>query len=276
MKRARSIGLPLFAIFAFSAVGTTAAQAAGPVWITGARKVELRAREAKRISTYANLSNFRFKNGTTVVECGKVSKGARGGEIIGGNPGTDAAEILFKECRNEARPRCLATSTRPAGASGEIITSVKTLLAYPKNRTNGEAAVDVFFPQEASNTFSVFKFENERGSTECGILNGVEVTVTAAGEEVEIPTFKERRKCGVIAEVGKAEGGRFVRSRPGEVASKGALNFPSTKITEAEYWTGAAFSALRSCKLEAFGMVDEEIGESDITLEGEEVFGWEI
>lgn len=278
MKRVRIITPALFLLFALSAVGTTAAEASGPVWLVGAKE-EVKAGESKTISIMGNLSVIDFIAGEDSVECGKVSKGTTtASEIIGGNPGTGKAEILFKECHQESKPNCLATGTAPAATPGEIITQFKTLLVYLASFTNGENAFEAFFPEESHlNIISTFKFENKTGTTECGSLNGTEIHLAAVGTEIEIPTFKEKRKCAALTHVGGVESGKFKATKPREMSLKGALYFQEVS---AEYWTGTGFAKLECQTWDLVGanhIIDEERGELDFTLEtGPRPVGWDV
>jgi hypothetical protein len=277
MKFIRMLSPTLFALLALSAAGASAAEAAGPVWINGLKE-ELKATEHKTISVIGNLSVVTLEASSYTVECSKVSKGTHtASEIIGGNPGTGKAEILYKECHHESQPNCLATGTEPVGAAGEIIAEFKTLLVYIAGQTNGERALEAFFPVEGHlNLVTNFKFENKPGTTECGSLNGTEVHVAAVGTEIEIPTFKEKRRCAMAGEVGEVASGKFKPTKPGEVSLKGALNFPSFP---AEYWTGTEFVRIECSMQDIVGMIgvtDEEHGELDVTLEGTPPFGWAV
>lgn len=261
-------------------IGATAAQASGPVWVTGAAPGrELATGETKRISTIGNLSVMKLRGelaGVVVVTvCKKLSKGTEAAEIMGGNPGEDKAELLFSECSVEGKPNCEARQ-RGGAAKAPIVAKVLTMLAYPEGRFNGNMALDAFFPKESNNVFAEFEFVG----AECGTLTLANpVVVSAAGTEVTLtlPAAGTRRKCGVLGEVGRAEGAplKYVLSEPERPALKGALNFPAAALTRGEYWNGTAAAALR-CELRAFGNPATQIGEGDIELENNLEVGWKV
>jgi hypothetical protein len=275
MRRLCMAGFCLVSGLLANVVVVSSTQAAGPVWITAAG--ELKATESKKIGSFGNLSILKITDGAGTIECGRATKGGSANEIKGGNPGTSSMEILATECRFEGRPNCLATGVTPkVKEAGEIKTVLKAMLVYPKGRTNSEEeAWDAFFPKEANNELVTFKLENKPGTIECGALNGAEVQPVASGTEIEIPTFKEKRRCGMLAEVGEVAAGKFKKSKGNTRATKVALNFPSPPKTEAEYWNGTAFAAM-TCKFEIGIVASEEIGESSFELEGGEAFGWKV
>ena len=222
-----------------------------------------------------NVGVFRLKTVTATIECKKESNS---GTLIGGEPGTDQATITFKECSVEGKTvaECGATSINPGpkgGNAGEIETTVKTVLLYPEGKKESTTeANDAFFPEGKGNLFVEFELKG----TNCGTLNNKKVKVTATGTEVATePAFK--RKCGVIAEVGKVAGGVFARTESTKEFVEGALNVPGT-ITEGELWKpGLTGWEKIKCKLEAFSEEAKEVGLTKVEtwLEPEE-FGWRI
>ena len=304
MRTTRTLMLSILAVFAFSAVAAGAAQASGPVWIIPCYKTAAKTGE---FETKAKCENPAEKpSGTKNLEyerillAGQTRKikseniaGAAGvfeltgpvnvlckkekdtGELIGGNPGTDKSTVTFSECALEKKTvaECSATGTGQAKESGIIVTKVKTVLVFPEgSRTE---ALDAFFSEEANNVFAEFILEGPK----CGLLNKVTVKVEANGTEIELPTFKEKRKCGVLAEVGKIVAGAFVKTKSGEVATEGGLRFPTPERTKAEVEKGTTFEKI-TCGLHvktsagASAAGDEE-GVSKVETEPAEGFGWE-
>lgn len=270
--RAKAIGLSLL-VCAIAGLTASTVRAAGPVWWEAGNK-ELGANAG--LEAFANLTNIKFKVGTDVLVCTRSSKATGIGEVKRGNPGTDRTEIEYSGCSVEGFPNCV---TKP------IKSSIYTLLAYPEGGANGTKAVDVTFPQAATNVLFQFTLEN-KSPTETCVANGNVVTVRATGTEIEIPTIAVRRKCGAIGKLGIVEAGAFKETKGNEIAKKGALRFPEPAITTAEYYnpTAAKFESL-SCRLEATTVAPclvlqftaQEVGDVSFAIEvGEKEFGWEI
>jgi sugar lactone lactonase YvrE len=240
--------------------GSLAAPAAsdpgGPFWDVHGSALE--SGEKSQISTGAT---FKLHTTLSTVECSEESGT---GKVIGDNPGVDEATITFKGCHVEGATECKADK-------GEIKTEAYTLLAYPKGEKEKEAkALDAFLPKPESNNFAGIKFEG----TGCGLLVGQEVPSDAVSTEIETPPFATKRKCGILAEIGRVKEGAFVVGKAKELTSEGALNFPTTAISEAEYWNGHEFKVI-TCKLESgIAGAATQIGVSKVTLSPAEEFGW--
>lgn len=271
-NRVKHLLVAMLAVFAFSAVAAGAAQAAGgPVWIT---KNTILPKKIKSES----LAGKKFTlTGPANVECQKEKDT---GELIGGNPGTDKTTVTFSECSLEGKKvsECSATGLGEVKESGIIKTIAKTVLVYPEGKApNKEDAWDAFFSEATNNVFAEFTLEGP--SSGCGLVNKVKVTVEAEGTEVELPTFKEKRKCGVLAEVGKVASGVFATTASGVMATEGGLNFPKPALTKAEMWNGTAFVKL-TCGLHVktsagLSGVGTEVGLSKVETEPAEEFGWQ-
>jgi hypothetical protein len=274
MRRIKALGLMLVAVLAMSVAAATAAQGAeGPIWITKNGVLP------KKI-TSTNTTVFKLKGSVATVECSKTSSVS--GEIenqteAGTKLGTDKATILFTGCIVNEKATCHATGAGKAKESGEIETSVKTILVYPDKKSGtAEEALDAFFPGTAgSNQFAEFTLEGAG----CGFfLNKQIVKVTATGTEVNEPTYPYKNKCGVLAEVGKLVAGAFAKTKSTEKVTEGALKFPEPAITKAELYQPKTknFKAIE-CKLEAgFLGAAEEIGTTKVETEPAEEFGWEV
>jgi hypothetical protein len=273
MSSARSIKtvglIALMAVLAMAVAATSASAVGGPVWIVllGAELHVLGAGEKEAFDSEGLLFTL---DGTTVIDCNKEEDT---GEIIGGNPGTDLADIEFLECHVEGKPNCLATNV----GEDTILTEVKTVLVYPHLKAEtDEEALDAFVPDEAGNLFVEFTLKNAAGTTECGLLNGVKVNVTATGTEIKEPALN--KNCGVLALVGKLNSvtGAFENTVAGGEALLGALNSEGTP-TEAELWKPTAKTfQLIECKLQAFGAAATELGISDVLLVSGNEFGWDL
>jgi hypothetical protein len=301
MRRIRIIGLALVAVFAMSAVAATAAQAmpptpGGPIWLVGCHKVLAANKPLSRWEDAACTKlkaeggfDFRLFPGETQAitskNVGTFTLGVPGlinmecksetntGELIGGNPGTDKSTITFSECTQEGKPECHATGAGEAKESGIIKFSVYTVLVYPKGKAEKpEEALDAVGPvgtTEKPNVFVVITTEG-KGCT----VNGGKFEPTATGTEYGTPGGK--RKCGVLAEVGKLNAEKkFVLTKSGETAVEGALNFPGTAITEAEFWNGTAFTTIK-CKFTTSSFPSVEKGLEEVRTSPEAAFGWEV
>jgi hypothetical protein len=229
----------------------------GPFW-----DIKGSALESGEKSQLSTGTIFKLHTGLATVECSEESGT---GKVIGNNPGVDEATITFKGCHEEGQTACVADH-------GEIKTEAYTLLTYPKGEKEKEAkAFDAFLPKPETNNFANVKFEG----TACGLLNNQEVPSDAVGTEIEIPHFAIKRKCGILAEVGSVKEGVFAVGKAKELKTEGALNFPTTAISEAEYWSGTEFKVI-SCKLESgIAGVATQSGLSKVTLSPAEEFGWE-
>jgi hypothetical protein len=250
MSRIRLSLLSLLAVFAFSVVAATAAQAEKPVWLVkkgGVTKV-LAAGETRKITSKKALAPaFKLSTATVTIECKKFKNT---GEIIGGKPGRDLTTITFEECSVEGKTvaECGASNTATAGVIE--VTGVKTALnwdGWTGQRTNADEA---FFAANANNIFVEFKLSG----TNCGLLQGETVKVKAIGSEVKElggEAFGPRR-CGVIGAVGKIVAGppeAFERTIPKEIVRKGALSF--TGLEKEEIEEKATGYEKIECKLEA-------------------------
>jgi hypothetical protein len=288
MRTTRILMLSLLAVFAFSAVAATGAQA-DPWWIVKCHKVtvaktgewknstcteaeakgeytkrllagETRATKSKQNSGTSGV--FKLKASLLAVEC--KSETQLKGELIGGNPGTDTSEVEFKECSVEKKSvaECgAATAGKGAGVIGPF--KVRTLLGFPEGKApNKEEAYDQLFPGgETETEFTSFKLT---GSS-CGTtLENNEVKVVATGTKAAAVEYENAKHekikplCGVIARVGKIEEPeeKFKVTKSGEEYEAGGLEFPLKKAkaeyTKEEVWnpTTKTFEKVR-CGLEA-------------------------
>ena len=266
MSRIRVSLMSLLAVFAFSAVAVSAAQAAGgPEWETHDGVL------AKKIVS-KNVGTLKLKTTTATIEC-KTEENT--GEILAGNPGQDTATITFKECSVEGKTVAECAATSAGEAAGVVKFAVKTLLVYPEGKKESTTeADDAFFPGTAgSNLFVEFELKG----TNCGTLNNKKVKVNATGTEVKEPAYNN--KCGALAEVGRVNNrNEFERTWSGELVYHGGLNLPTPAIKKGELWepTPKTWKVIE-CKLEAFSEAAEEIGLVKVVIEGEaEAFGWEV
>ena len=243
-RDARTVTATVLAILVLGAATAGAARAAGgPVWFTKEFAKELPA-TASRGTEAIELAGTKFKLKTALlnIECSGVG-GV--GSITGGNPGTGQSTILFSGCSvgGKTVAECGLKGLKPAEPAGTVYSSVKSVLVYPKGAAEGtETAYDALVPEGKEDLFA----EYELTGTNCGTLRGKAFKVTATGTEITEPAFKH--KCGLLAEVGKIEGGRFAKAKSGEEKEDGALSFKEPPVTEAELWTGT-FAVIK-CKLE--------------------------
>ena len=197
------------------------------------------------------------------------------GELIGGWPGTDTAEIEFDECVVAAHTACHATTVgKGSGIIGPF--KVKTLLGFPKGKApNKEEAYDQFFPTPSETVFVTFELTGECGKA----LEKDKIEVVATGTKAAVTGTP---KCGVIAILGKIvePGEVFTKTVSGEVAEKGGLQFPTPAITEEEVWnpTTEKYEVVK-CGLEARttngNVAAKEVGVAQVETEPSEPFGWE-
>ncbi len=262
------------AMVMFSALAATVAQAeGGPLWIVGASGSPLLSGETRAITTTSETV-YKLEGAGLVVECLKLTST---GFILGGNPGTDSGQLKFTECAVEGKRGCTAKGLKPLAAvnAGEVLVDVLTALVYPEGERT--SALEAFAPEGESGNENLFvAFKLEGGTTNCGaILNNKEVRVFATGTEFKIKGVN--RKCGQLAQIGKANGnGEFVLTAAGEKATKGLLRLPATAIEKGEIWepTPKAFKAI-TCKLEVLGAAAKEVGTSEVETSPAEEFGWD-
>lgn len=243
----------------------------GPVW-TAEEQGQLEA-TASRGTKSEGVSEFELKTTEATIKC---TAEKNSGTLIGGNPGTDQTTVLFTGCGIVGKAGCTVKSISPSPAkgAGEIELGVKTVLVYPNGSPeSGTEADDALFPEGRENLFVKLKIEG--GVAACSTLNNKEPEVKATGTAVtKEPAFKKR--CGVLAEVGKVAGAVFARTAAGVEALEGALKFPGT-LVKAELWKpGASAFANIECKLEAPPLgAAEEIGLTKVeTWPEPEDFGW--
>ena len=299
MSRLRIILLSLVAVLAFSAVAAGAAQAeaGGPFWIVPCHKVtaanksksryknstctevesgggfdtQLFSGENKTIAKIAGVSAVQtLKTKALTIECPSIGvKAGATNTINGGNPGTDAATLVFTGCHPAGLPltEC-GVKSKGAANAGEIIVAVKTLLGYAEGRTEKTPIYVQFFPEPGPELF----VELEITGTKCGELPKKAFKVTATGTEYK--PFKS--KCGVIAEVGKIKAGVFEPAILGELFKLGGLRLPATAITKEEVWNSETkkFEKI-TCTLEANKEAATQSGEVSVELEKGEEFGVE-
>ncbi len=269
MKRLIGLLLALgVAAMMISAVVSSAAQAAiGPLWIVEAGGKMLGASE-KRVITGKNESvTFKLK-GSETIECTGVKVS---GELLGGEPGSNKEKIIFTGCVLEKHKLCFATGS--GKAEGEVEVNALSVLAYNEGEPETSMALVAFAPE----TGSVFaEFTLKGGTTNCTTFSGLGIKVEAKGTALTDPVSGESRKCGVLAQVGKINGGAFELTSSGTVAEVGGTNLPTTAIKKAELLEGGAFKTIE-CKLEAGALgVAVEIGVASVETNPKEPFGWAI
>ena len=158
-----------------------------------------------------------------------------------------------------------------------IVVNVATALFYPAGEAKtSKKALDAFTPVEAGNKFAEVEFAKV---TACNLLKGKKIIVSATGEEIPVKILNGgaeetvKRKCGVLAEVGKLSGGVFEVTKAGALAKEGALNFPTTAIASGEFEEGTKFKSVK-CSLTAGEGAVVESGLSKVETEPAEEFGW--
>ena len=202
------------------------------------------------------------------VECSSIGvKAGATNEIIGGNPGTDVALLVFDGCHVAGKTVEECAVKGGGGPAGEIWVKVKTLLGYKKGATENVPIYEQFFPDPGPEAFVTLEFSG----TNCGTLAGKKIAVHATG--TEYTPFKS--KCGVIAEVGKIKAGTWEAAKLGELAKLGGLKLPTPAIAEEEVWNGTTFEVIK-CSFTAGGAAATQSGISSIELEGGEEFGVEV
>lgn len=297
----------------FASGAFASAASASPVWVVNGKVLATKAEKQAIISKGYALEEHWFRlqthnaagEITNVIRCESEHNS---GELIGGEPGTDTAEVNFDKCKViyspgtfKAAEGCIATTA--GKAKGEIgPVDVLTALGYPTGRApNTEKAFDQFFPASATNVFAEFELQ------ECpnlgGAANGTKIVVHATGTEVGIvkeETFN--RRCGVISEVGKPTTTTpwFAETVSGEEANPGALRFPgratpvttgepnylgnnepvTTEELEEEIAPGVSEFVPVECTLEAVvnnaGEAAEEVGLSEVETVPAMSFGWKV
>ncbi len=269
------IGLMLAAMMVVAAFGATVAQAeGGPRWIVLLGEVlhELAAGEKEAFTSSGGVTTL--ESGETIVESETETDT---GEIIGGNPGTDLATIIFHKSHLQGHATCVATSA--GETSGNIKVEVKTMLVYPHEKAGETAqAYDAFFPDNNETGSNLFvEFTLTGGLAACGLLNNLKVDVNATGTLVTDPS-SINKKCGVLALVGTLTGGAFASTASGVENLVGALNAEGLAgPTLATWWMPSEKTfLLMECLLEAFGLESFQSGISDINLVANNQFGWEI
>jgi hypothetical protein len=251
------------AVVALSAMAASSAFAlGGPEWLVAGAKLT----GTKTIGS-AGIGSFHIKiAGFAAVMCRNES--SSGGEMTGGNPGTGSIEFQFSGCSIEKKTveEC-AVST--GSVRGEIKIPFQTVLAYPVGGAGSTVEADEALVPTESETLT-FAGEN------CGTISGTKAILRAHGTEIKEPAFD--KKCGLLAEVGKIESGKFVKGASGAEAKEGALAFPEPAITKGELWqpTPGVFTGIE-CKLEVgtYGFATV-IGLSKVETTTKEEFGWKV
>jgi len=272
MKYFKSLGLCLVVVFALGALAASAAQAEenkGPLWIVGSPAKGLKTGETRAITSKTESAPI-LKGSIASVECAKATNK---GILLGGSPGTAFVEIKFEGCRLLGKPNCVVTG-KGAG-EGEVPVNALIILAFAN--TSRTSAIAVFAAESSENLFSEFEFKNKTGTTECGALNGVILTVKANGTVIKIKG--QERKAGQLAEVGMAEGTTFVLSTPGLTSEIGLLRLPETAVKEAELYnteTGKEKYEKIKAELSGGGVIGtiNEVATTQIETAPKEAFGW--
>jgi hypothetical protein len=266
MSRLRMVLLSFLAVFAFSASVSGAAQAAvkgGPIWITKAG--ELKAGEGRNVMAVSAMTAQILASTAVDIECTSLSvSAATVNKIIGGNPGTDEATLVFGKCVVKGKTEAQCSVHSPKAGTGEVIVAVKTLLGYKKGAAEKEPLYDEFFPAAENNEFATLEFVG----TSCGTLTGSKLLVKATGTEAPKPIGFGKRACSTIAEVG---------TKSGELVKAESLNLPTIAIAEAELWNSEASKfAVVKCALTAAGATATLNGIAKVELENGEEFGVEV
>ncbi len=301
MRTTRTLMLSLLAVFAFSAVAATGAQA-DPWWIVPCHKVtvaktgewknstcteaevngeytkKLLKGETRNIAKIAGISPVqKLKTKAVTIECPSIGvKAGATNQIIGGWPGTDAATLVFTGCHPAGLKvtECEATSIKPLKAtnSGEIWVAVKTLLGFAEEKAGALPIYEQFFPEPGPELF----VELELSGTKCGLLPKT-VAVNATGSTAPSPVGFGTSKCGVIGEVGKIKAGVFEPAVSGALYTLGGLNLPETAITKEEVYNSETGKYVKiTCTLVANKEAATQSGVVSVELEGMEEFGVEI
>jgi len=184
MKRFRSIGVALLAVFALGAVVASAAQAeiAPSFTIGGTRLVAGRTHnfDAKAVATFILTNPL----GTVKVEC--TNLGTEEGVLLGSNaenPGKDNEIVVFSGFVNPKGsngPEC-HLSNKEEGA--EVVTSLRTKPLKSEqvenvvNGTKGNQLLEEVFPASGSEFITLFF------GGECGVF-GAKVTGQVVGENL--------------------------------------------------------------------------------------------
>lgn len=262
------------AMVALSSLTATAAQAVegGPQWIVKEKKI-LATGETRSIQSHS-VGTFAFKAPGVEVKCetATVSEGS----LSGGIPGTGSQKLIFTGCAlpEKSVAECGAKGIKPlpAGKAGEVIVNVRTALAFAGNVEARTSAVDIFAPVgETGNENLYVAFE--LSGTNCGIVGKKTIAFNATGTSIEVNG--EKRKVGIMAQLGRIGGGGFEPLPSSADTNQLLLPFPAVTMSnsKAEYWNGKAFQVIES-KLEGGSGVAEIVGLNEVTTTPEEGFGW--
>jgi hypothetical protein len=260
MKRIRIIGLALVAVCAISAVGVSSASAAsekGPHWWikecvpvekgkfldshckeAGAGKWELREYKllpGEKIPFTSKSGKGKFKTSLVSVEC---EKDKDTGELIGGWPGKDEAEVTFEECHVEGKATCKVSTAGAVNTETIVIKGVKTELVYVGTQAQAEKQEE---PVGDLLTIPSTELKFKEGTSSCSVG-----TATVSGTVVGTPAKNE------------------------PLATQ-TLQFKSPNIKTAWRWNsgGTAVEKIEpelKFKSGIFTVKGEEIGEDEITL----------
>jgi hypothetical protein len=273
MRPIKLVGLALMAVFALSAFVATAAQAqieTGPLWTTTSGVLP-------KNTVSVSLTSFSLTSPASTVTCKKLTDT---GTIKA--EGLDTATVLFEECEavGPGLTKCLATGVKDTTIGHITVPNLTTKLMYPDNTALGPGALDAFFPapEAKENIFAEFKLKADTGGT-CGLLEGKTVIVKATGSLVTKPE-NINKKCGVLAEVGKDDGGTppvFLSTVSGApLFALGALFFPAPKILNALLATEKNKFELVKCSLQTGSEEAVQSGFSMVNTSPEEAYGWII
>jgi hypothetical protein len=253
MRRMRLVGLALVAVFALTAVASSAAFAGeGPIWKVAGSKLESGITKNITAAKKAGSAEFKFKAGTLItINCTGASST---GTIIGGEPGTDTANIKFTGCTVEGHSECTVKSPKEGTEEvpvGEIRVKAKTELVYLSSTSATNEKVD------ASGVGSHLGdlFSPASGSTFVELVVG-------------------GNNCPSLTKgTNKVEGSVLSIVEPSEAeAASGTLNFPTSSIEK--YWTRNGGVKSHEASLKVFGFIGcTQSGEETVELESKENFG---
>jgi hypothetical protein len=249
------------AVFAISAVGATAAQAAfeGPSWLVNTAR--LVAPATKKLKSNATNMKLSIPGLGITMLCKKTTNT---GEIIGSaaeNVGTDKAAVTFTECSVEGKAEC---KVRSLLKKGTVETAVGTI-----GPINVKTELVSLSAPPVTKSGDLFINEEENAKNE-------PVFVTIKIEACGLATGTFDIKGNTVAKMGKhSGGGLFEEGKAGEEFVVGWLNFPATAIKKVWKWNAATKVYTETAVGLKFGAFEAtQVGEIELELETKEKFGW--
>jgi hypothetical protein len=200
-----------------------------------------------------NVGNFGFATSIFTITCEHVTSS---GTLIGGNPGTDRANVTFSSCTVNGHPQCDVWSQ--GQPFGQVFVELKSELVYLENAEN-EKVGDLFTPKTGTRFVSLRATALSEGACPVGVPSSGE-------EEGGIKYGTSNIKGSIVAKVEPVN----------EHELAGALLFPEAKIAKAFQNVGGTLKEVKP-KLTYFELAEaNESGTEQVSLANDESWGVQV